>query len=131
VGLDGMEPLYGGESSLITSLLQAVHPGFNPRVGVPMENSRPIAAVISDGGRAAKAPENVSDFLRRFSINLLPISRETKTRLLHLGLHNLGQIAGQPVGAMQAQFGPEDLRAWELSRGIDRRPLFPGSLRKW
>jgi DNA polymerase-4 len=26
---------------------------------------------------------------------------------------------------MQAQFGQEGLRAWELSRGIDRRPLVP------
>ena len=124
VGLDGLEEMYRGEARLITSLLQAVHPALNPRIGVA-EGKFPayIAAITSDSGRATKVPDNVAEFLHCFSINLLPISWENKARLAHFGLHTLGNITQQPVVAMQAQFGTEGLRAWELAQGIDRRLL--------
>jgi DNA polymerase IV len=126
VGLDGLEPMYGGEARLTLALLQAVPAGYNPRVGVaPGKFPAYLAAATSGAGRATRVSENVMEFLDRFSINLLPISWEGKARLFHLGLHNLGQIARQPVGAMQAQLGLEGLRAWELSRGTDRHPLIP------
>jgi DNA polymerase-4/protein ImuB len=130
VGLDGLEMMYGGEARLITSLLRAVHPVYNPRVGVAQGKFPAyIAAVTSPSGQATKvpdkAPEDVADFLEQCSINLLPISWENKARLLHFGLTTLGHVAAQPVGAMQAQFGPEGLKAWELAQGIDRRALIP------
>ena len=124
VGLDGLEEMYGGEARLITSLVQAVHPAFNPRVGVAGGKFPAyIAAISSEAGRATRVPKNSAEFLHRFTINLLPVSWDVQARLAHFGLHTLGQIAGQPVGAMQAQFGREGLLAWELSQGIDRRPL--------
>lgn len=127
VGLDGLEPMYGGEARLTLALLQAMPADYNPRVGLAFGKFPAyLAAATSDPGRATRVGENVTEFLGRFSINLLPISWEGKARLFHLGLHNLGQIAGQPVGAMQAQLGFEGLRAWELARGVDRRPLVPG-----
>jgi DNA polymerase-4 len=126
VGLKGLEQMYGGEDRLVTALLQAVPPSFNPRVGVA-EGKFPayIAAVTSAAGQATRVPEEAAKFLQRFSISRLPISLEKRERLLHFGLRTLGQVARQEAGAMQAQFGEEGLRAWELSRGIDRRPLFP------
>ena len=126
VGLDGLELMYGSEARLITSLLQAVHPAYNPRVGVAQGKFPAyIAAVTSPAGQATKVTDDVADFLKDVSTNLLPISWENKSRLFHFGLGTLGQVAGQPVGAMQAQFGPEGLKAWELAQGIDRRPLAP------
>lgn len=124
VGLDGLGEMYGGSARLITSLLQAVHPALNPRIGVA-EGKFPayIAAITSNSGQATKVPENVAEFLHCFSINLLPISWENKARLANFGLHTLGHITRQPVGAMQAQFGTEGFRAWELAQGIDRRLL--------
>jgi DNA polymerase-4 len=126
VGLDGLEQMYGGEARLTDTLLQAVPPSFNPRVGVAQGKFPAyIGAVTSAAGQATRVPEEAAEFLQRFSINRLPISWEKRERLLHFGLRTLGQIARQRAGAMQAQFGQEGLRAWELSRGIDRRPLVP------
>jgi DNA polymerase IV len=126
VGLDGLEAMYGGDARLVTALLQSVHRQLSPRVGTAGGKFPAyLAAATSDAGRATRVPENVGDFLGRFSINLLPLSWESKARLLHLGLHTLGQIARQPVGALQAQLGFEGQQAWELARGIDRRPLVP------
>ena len=126
VGLDGLEVLYGSEARVITSLLGAVHPLYNPRAGVAQGKFPAyIAAVTSSAGQATKFADNVGDFLKEISIKLLPLSWESKNRLLHFGLTTLGHVAAQPVGAMQAQFGPEGLKAWELAQGRDRRLLTP------
>jgi nucleotidyltransferase/DNA polymerase involved in DNA repair len=124
VDLSGLEQMYGGEARLVTTLLQSVHPIFRPRVGVA-EGKFPayIAAASTAAGQAIRVPEDVAGFLQDFSINRLPISPEKRERMLHFGLATLGQIAQQRPGAMQANFGHEGLLAWELSRGVDRRPL--------
>ncbi|HZA24248.1 MAG TPA: hypothetical protein VFA32_16870 [Dehalococcoidia bacterium] len=86
VGLDGLELMYGSEARLTTALLQAVHPDFNPRVGVA-EGKFPayLAAITSGPGRATRVPEEVAEFLARFSVNFLPLSWENKVRLRRFG----------------------------------------------
>lgn len=126
VGLDGLEAMYGGEARLITSLLQAVPQEFNPRIGVALGKFPAyVAAVTSGGGRATRVPGDVAGFLKEFSIDLLPLSWETKSRLHRFGLHTLGQLAALPVGSVQAQLRSEGKKAWELANGIDRSPLLP------
>jgi len=126
VGLDGLETMYGGETRLIASLLQAVPHDFNPRVGVANGKFPAyLAAVTSRGGQATQVPDAVAGFLKDFSVDLLPLSWEDKTRLHQFGLHTLGQVAALSVGPMQAQFGPAGKQVWELAQGIDRGPLLP------
>ncbi len=126
VGLDGLEAMYGGEARLIASLLQAVPHQFNPRIGVATGKFPAyVAAVTSSGGRASKAPGDVAGFLKEFSIDLLPLSWQNKTRLHHFGLHTLGQLAALPAGSIQAQLRAEGSRAWALAKGIDPSPLAP------
>jgi nucleotidyltransferase/DNA polymerase involved in DNA repair len=126
VGLDGLETMCGGEARLMGSLLQAMPQDFNPRVGVADGKfSAYLAAVNSGGGQATKVPDDVAGFLKDFSVDLLPLSWEDKTRLHQFGLHTLGQVATLSVGPMQAQFGPVGKKVWELAQGIDRSPLLP------
>jgi DNA polymerase-4 len=126
VGLDGLELMYGGEARLTTGLLQAVHPGFNPRVGVAQGKFPAYLAAITSGpGRATRVPEDMADFLAGFSVNLLPLSWESKMHLRRFGLYTLGQVARLSPGSMQAQFGVEGLKAWQLANGIDYSPLVP------
>ena len=124
IGLHGLETMYGGEARLIATLLQAAPLQFNPRMGVAQGKFPAyIAAVTSNGGRATKAPADVAAFLKGFSIDLLPLSWENKTRLHRFGLHTLGQLAGLSVGSIQAQLKAEGRRAWELANGVDHSPL--------
>lgn len=126
VGLDGLEAMYGGEARLIASLLQVVPHHFNPRIGVASGKFPAyVAAVTSRGGQARRVPDDVAGFLKDLPINLLPLSWENKTRLHRFGLHSLGELATLSVGSLQAQFGREGTRAWELANGIDRSPLLP------
>ncbi len=126
VGVTGLETMYRGEVGLISALLDAVPAVFNPRIGVA-EAKFPayVAAMKSDGGRASRVPSDVAGYLRDVSIDLLPMSWEDRTRLHEFGLHTMGQVGSQSVGAMQSQFGADGRTAWELSSGIDRRALSP------
>ena len=127
VGLDGLEAMYGGEARLTASLFQAAPHDLNPRIGVA-EGKFPayVAAVASDGAQATRVPGDVAGFLARLPVDLLPISWDKKARLHRFGLHTVGQVAGLPVGAVQAQLGPEGKVAWELANGS--RPQLAASL---
>lgn len=125
VGLDGLEAMYGSEARLITALLQAMPEAFDPRLGVATGKFPAYVAAVTSSGRATRVPDDVAGFLRNFSVDVLPLSWENKARLHRFGLHCIGQLAALPVGAVQAQFGAEGKRAWELANGIDRSPLLP------
>ena len=126
VGLDGLEAMYGDEARLIASLLQAVPEEFNPRIGVAGGKFPAyVASVTSSGGRATRVPQDTAGFLKDFSVDLLPLSWNSKERLHRFGLHTLGQLASLKVGSVQAQLKAEGKRAWELASGIDSSPLLP------
>ncbi len=85
---------------------------------VAAQTTRPgLAKVVSPGGEAA--------FLAPLPIDLLPASEPMRWRLALLGLETMGDIARLPLGAFQAQFGPEGKRCWELASSIDGEPLVP------
>ena len=126
VGLDGLEQLYRGEARLITSLLAVARPSFNPRIGVASGKFPAyVAAVTTAGGQATRVPQDVAGFLKDLPVDLLPWSFESKARLHGFGLHTLGQLAQLSVGSVQAQFGPEGKRVWDLANGVDPQPLIP------
>lgn len=126
LGLDGLEGLYGGEDRLLAALLAAVPSGLEARIGVgPAKFPSYVAALSSRPGRVARVPDAVKGFLSPFPVGILPVSGEMKNRLRRFGLGTLGQVASLPLGAVQAQFGPEGRWAWELASGIDPRPVIP------
>ena len=126
VGLAGLEDMYGGEARLIAALLAAAPADFSARVGLA-EGKFPayVAAVLSEGGQATRVPDDVAGFLGKLPVDLLPLQWDTVARLRHFGLHTMGQIAALSVGSVQAQFGDEGRRTWDLANGIDRNPLVP------
>ncbi len=126
VGLDGLESLYGGEVNLIDSVLRAIPSDLNPRIGVA-EGKFPayVAALKNRGCGATRVPFDVASFLRPLSIDLLPVSWNTKSRLHCFGINRMGEVASLAVGTLQAQFGSEGVSIWELCNGVDHTPLFP------
>lgn len=121
VGISGLEGMYGGEPNVITALLNAVPAEFNPRLGLARTKFPAyVAAMMSDRGHALKVPDDVPGFLAGLSVDLLPVSWESRIRLHQFGLHTIGKIASLPVGPLQAQFGTEGRVAWELANGIER-----------
>lgn len=123
-GLDGLSEFYGGEPRLVASLLQAISPGFNPRMGVASAKFPAyIAALTAPEGRAARTSPDTAAFLSGCSIDLLPVSPAARARLRRSGIRTLGRLAALTVGDALALLETEDARAWDLAHGIDRDPL--------
>ncbi|HEU5430128.1 MAG TPA: hypothetical protein VFU81_00610, partial [Thermomicrobiales bacterium] len=59
------------------------------------------------------------------AIGLLPLPPETVRRLERLGLRTLGDLAALPPAAVQARFGAQGRRMWELASGRDDTPVTP------
>jgi len=84
------------------------------------------AAVTSAPGEACVVPPGrEAAFLAPLDVSLLPCSPDTLRRLELLGLRTISDLANLPLGAVQAQFGSEGCRLWELAHGLDREPLRP------
>ncbi|WBL37573.1 hypothetical protein O0235_00225 [Tepidiforma flava] len=66
-----------------------------------------------------------AEFLAHLPVEVLPVEPAMHQRLRLFGIERLGQLAGLPLSALQAQFGPAGRRAWELANGRDDARLQP------
>jgi len=124
IGLDGLPT---PARRLADDLIAGLHKrfGFMPAVGiaagkfparVAATTARPgTLKIVADGGEAA--------FLAPLPIEHLPASDAMRWRLEMLGIGTIGEVAKLPLGATQAQFGPEGACCWQLAQGIDNEPL--------
>lgn len=85
------------------------------------------AAVVGAGGAApvTVAPAETRGFLADLPIEALPVPPAMHQRLRLLGLVRLDDIADLSLSALQAQFGPDGRRAWELAHGRDASVIVP------
>ena len=114
---------------LAEDLVAGVHKrfGFMPAVGiaegkfaagVAAKEARPGSVkIVAEGEEAA--------FLAPLPVEHLPASDAMRWRLAMLGITTIGAVAKLPIGAIQAQFGNEGKRCWELANGTDTQPLQP------
>jgi len=129
VRVDGLELLYGSEEGILQALHEAIPPDLVAQIGVAnVRFPAMMAARAAAPGQSLCLGGGVRTFLAEVPVEVLPASWQTLTRLRGFGLHTLGQVALLPLAALQAQFGPEGRRLWELSHGIDESPLLR---RKW
>ena len=120
----GLDRLYGSQAEVAVLLLNAAPPWLQVQLGLgPNRFTAFVAAGRAGRGRANYIDGDAADFLRNASVELLPVEWRLKERLLGFGLNTLGQVAAVGLGPMQAEFGPQGRLAWELSTGMDRRPL--------
>jgi nucleotidyltransferase/DNA polymerase involved in DNA repair len=127
VGVDGLNGHYRDEMALGDALAQAVRDvcGLVPSVGLAEGKfTARVAATVSAPGEVCLVPKGQEkNFLAPIDVCLLPCSRDTLRHLGLFGLRTIGDMASLPPGAVQAQFGAEGRRIWELAQGIDREPL--------
>ena len=116
--------MYGGEARLAVALLGAVPDYLRPRVGLADGKfSAFVAARTAAALGAVKVPPDVEAFLAPHSVDLLPIANGVKEAMHRFDLHTLGDVASWRVRLLVDQFGGDGRLAWELARGVDRRPL--------
>jgi len=80
--------------------------------------TKPEAPII-----VAKGTEK--EFLAPFSVNFLPCSKKTKSRLDLFGIRTIGQLAGFTREELVEQFNREGALLYKLAQAIDRTPIIP------
>jgi len=115
--------------TLAEELIAALHQRleFMASVGVADGKfaARTAACITRPGATKVVPAGDEAAFLSPLSVDLLPADEAMRWRLQMLGLETLGDIARLPLGAFQAQFGPQGKRCWELAQGMDCEPLRP------
>ena len=110
-------------------LVSALHREFALMASLGVANgkfpARVAAQTTRPGAIKVVSCGQEKEFLAPLSAAHLPASEAMLWRLGLLGLGTIGEIAQLPLGAFQAQFGPEGKRCWELAQGIDSEPLVP------
>lgn len=126
---DGLALHYEGELDMGERIIRTLHDATGLAASVGVGEGKFVswtAAVTSEPGQVCTVPSSKeADFLRPLDVSLLPASADTLRRLLLYGLRTIGDLAALPLGPVQAQFGREGKRLWELARGIDSGPLRP------
>jgi len=129
IGLDGLNGHYREEMALGDALAQAIRRASDlmPSIGLAEGKfTARVAATVSAPGEICLVPKGQEKkFLAPIDVSLLPCTRDTLRRLGLFGLRTMGDVAALPIGAVQAQFGREGKRIWELAQGIDKEPLRP------
>lgn len=131
IDLAGMERLYPDAADLLARLAAAASSAARGLRASAAAGPNKFVAHMAAFGKGGVANNSfpvvpspaAREFLAPFPVHSLPISDEAKGRLFLFGLKTLGQIAALSAGAMEAQFGREGRRAWELARGIDKEPV--------
>jgi DNA polymerase-4 len=126
LGVDGLQLIYRSDDALVNAVREAIPGSFTVQIGLA-EGKFPayLAARHSPDGGYRTLTGDIAAFLKDLSCDVLPVSLKSKRKLHDFGLNTLGQVAALPPGPVQAQFGPEGKRIWELARGYDDTPLYP------
>jgi nucleotidyltransferase/DNA polymerase involved in DNA repair len=126
LALDGLpSPAHRLAEDIVTGLHKRF--GFVAAAGIASSKFvARIAATVSRAGtvNGIGAGEEAG-FLAPLPAEHLPTSEAMHWRLTMLGLTTIGDIARLPLGAVQAQFGAEGKRCWELAQGLDAEPFTP------
>lgn len=127
VDLRGLDAHYPDAFALAGALVNAARDatGLLPSVGVGGGKFVAWAAAVTTepGDACVVTPGREEAFLAPLDIELLPVSAQTIARLRRLALTRIGDLARIGLGPLQAQFGREGARLWELARGADSEPV--------
>jgi DNA polymerase-4/protein ImuB len=129
LSMDGMQIIYHNDNDFVNAAREAIPDGFVTKVGIGQSKFLAYLAARQSppdcGFRVLSG--DIGSYLKNLSCEVLPVSIRIQKKLHEFGIHTLGQITALPLGPVQAQFGSEGRRIWELARGQDETPLYPRS----
>ena len=127
VDLHGLQRHDASPEAAAVRLLRLIPAVLRPRAGIAPGKFTALCAARKShpGNTLLIAPEVVTAFLADLPTSWLPIDPKTIARLERLGLRTMGEIAALPMTAMQARFGKDGRRAWELASGKDDLTVTP------
>lgn len=127
VDLQGLQRHDTSPEAGAVRLLRLLPPVLRPRAGIAPGKFTALCAArkAHPGNTLLIAEAMVNHFLADLPIAWLPIDPKRIDQIERLGLRTLGEVAALPMTAMQARFGKDGRRAWELANGRDDLAVIP------
>ena len=127
ISLDGLQAMYGGLSNLIDAIVSVPPSWLPPRLGVAHGKFHArCAAITGEPGVPNIMPADADatkHAVGAMPLGMLPLETAQVLMLHDFGIFTIGDLARQPMSAIQAQLGHPGRRAWDLANGIDNAPL--------
>ena len=126
----GSAPLFGSAESIGRAIKQEIRQRLRLVASVGVAPNKFLAKIASDlqkpDGFVVIAPDRVQEFLDPLPVGRLwGVGRVTGQVFQRLGIHRIGQLRQLPVEMLRQHFGNTGDHLWELSQGIDDRPVVP------
>jgi nucleotidyltransferase/DNA polymerase involved in DNA repair len=129
VNADGLALHYEGELDMGERIIRSLRDATGLVASAGIAEGKFVAwaaAVTSEPGQVCTVPAGKEgEFLHPLDVSLLPCKSDTLRRLDLYGLHTMGDLAALSIGPVQAQFGINGKRLWELAQGVDGELLRP------
>lgn len=127
VDVRGLEGHYRDDLALAGALVEAVRSATGLLASAGLAEGKAIsriAAITSaPGDVCVVTPGREAAFLAPLDVALLPVSSRTVERLRAFGVRAVGDLTRFGLSPLQAQFGREGRRLWELAQGVDGEPV--------
>lgn len=121
--------VHAAERQAASALIDAVREstGIVPSAGVASGKfvARVAAHAAAPGEVAVMRPGEEETFVAPLSTAVLPVSYVAHRKLALYGLRTIADVARMPLGPLQAQFGAEGRRLYDLAHGADTDPFVP------
>ena len=126
----GSEPLFGSAVSIGRAIKQEIREQLRLVASVGVAPNKFLAKIASDlkkpDGFVVVEVERVQEFLDPLAVGRLwGVGQVTGQVFEKLGIHRIGQLRQMPVELLRHHFGNSGDHSWELSQGIDDRPVVP------
>ena len=126
----GSEHLFGSAAEIGRKIKHAIKKEVRLVASVGVAPNKFVARIASDlqkpDGFVVVAADQVQEFLDPLPVERLwGVGRQSSKALEGLSIHTIGQVRKFPVRVLRRRFGTSGQLLWQLSRGIDERPVVP------
>jgi DNA polymerase-4 len=126
----GSASLFGSAVSIGRAIKQEIRERLRLVASVGVAPNKFLAKIASDLGKpdgfVVVEPDQVQEFLDPLPVGRLwGVGKVTGGVLDKLGVHRISQLRQMPVELLRHRFGSSGDCLWELSQGIDDRPVVP------
>jgi DNA polymerase-4 len=128
--------LFSGSATLLAEhIRQQVFKEVGITVSAGIAPNKFLAKVASDwnkpNGSFTISPNHVERFVQQLPVKkIFGVGKKSAERLKSLGIETCGDLQGHSINELINRYGKSGLRLYELSRGIDNRPVSNSRTRK-
>ena len=128
----GCERLFGSAVDTARRIKVGIMTELNLTASVGVSHNKFFAKLASDmekpDGLVVILDDDFKDKIRNMPISALPgVGRASETKLLHVGIKTVGELAATPLSIIEGLLGKPGRQLHQMANGVDERPVVPFS----